>query len=141
MSAEAEIRKLFEHWETAIRSKDLDGSLAHYAPDVLAFDLINPLQYTGSDAVRNRLESWFASFEGPIGFETRDLSITAGDDVAFAHSLNHVDATTKDGRKLDMWWRATVCFRRVGGHWTVTHSHTSVPFDMESGEASLDLEP
>ena len=141
MSAEADIRRLFEHWATAIRARDVDASLAHYAPDVLAFDLINPLQYARSDAVRTRLESWFSSFGGPIGYENRDLTITAGEDVAFAHSLNHVDATTKDGQKLDMWWRATLCFRKLDGDWVVSHSHTSVPFDMDTGKASLELEP
>ena len=64
-----------------------------------------------------------------------------GDDVAFSHSLNHVSATTKDGQRLDMYWRATVCFRKLDGSWTVTHTHSSVPFDMETGQASLDLEP
>jgi ketosteroid isomerase-like protein len=87
------------------------------------FDVVNPLQTTGSDAARARLEEWFASFQGPIGYELRDLSIAAGDDVAFSHSLSRVSATTTDGRKLDMWWRTTVCYRKVDGVWTVTHEH------------------
>ena len=40
-----------------------------------------------------------------------------------------------------MYWRATVCFRKLDGEWTVTHAHTSVPFDMETWRAALDLEP
>ena len=62
-------------------------------------------------------------------------------DVAFSHGLSHVSATTTDGRKLDMWWRTTVCFRKIAGKWMVTHEHNSVPFDVESGKASLDLQP
>jgi hypothetical protein len=27
------------------------------------------------------------------------------------------------------------------GEWRVIHTHTSVPFDVESGKASLDLQP
>ena len=69
------------------------------------------------------------------------LNPTAGEDAAFSHSLNHVSATTKDGRELDMFWRATMCFRNAGGRWTVTHEHSSVPFDMASGKALLDLKP
>src|SRR2546425_3692401 len=139
---EAEIRRLFAGWAKAICAKDVDGSLANYAPDVLAFDLITPLQYSGSAALRERLERWFSSFSDPtIGYENRDLHIVADDEVAFAHSLNHVSAATTGGQRIHMWWRATVCFRAVDGAWLVTHSHSSVPFDMETGQASLALEP
>jgi ketosteroid isomerase-like protein len=139
--AAAEIVELIERRATAIRAKDVDGSLYAYAPDVVAFDLIEPLRYRGSDAVRQRLEQWFSSFEGEIGYENREVGIVASEEVAFAHSLDHVKGRTTDGKTLDMWWRATLCFRKTGGRWIVTHSHTSVPFDMETSMALLELEP
>ena len=37
--------------------------------------------------------------------------------------------------------RVTVCFRRTGGRWLIAHEHFSVPFDMESGKALMNLEP
>ena len=40
-----------------------------------------------------------------------------------------------------MWWRATAGYRRTDGKWIVTHQHASVPFDVASGKASLDLKP
>lgn len=138
---EAQIRELIEDNARAIRAKDIDGATSNYAPEALLFDVINPLQYNGADALRKRLEQWFSTFQGQIGFEMRDLSITAGETVAFCHSLNHVSAIRTDGEKLDMWWRATLCLRKIGGKWMVTHGHSSVPFDMESGIASLDLKP
>lgn len=138
---EAQIRALVEDKSKAVRAKDSDGATANYAPDVLSFDVINPLQYIGAAAIRKRLGEWFSSFEGSIGFEIRDLSITAGDTAAFSHSLNHVSATKTDGVKLDMWWRETACYRKVDGKWLITHQHSSVPFDMENGKASLDLKP
>ena len=140
-AAEAEIRALIEDQAKAIRAKDVDGSLSSYAPDVLLFDVVNPLRSTGSGAARKRLAEWFSSFEGPLGFEQRDLGIRAQHDVAFVHSLNRVTATTIDGTTLDMWWRATVCWRRTGGTWRITHEHASVPFESASGQASLGLKP
>ena len=86
---------------------------------------------------RKRLAAWFASFRGPIGYELRDLSITAGDDVAFGHSLNRVSATTTDGRKLDMWWRATICYRRIDGAWMVASDDACLP--VASSTASTEL--
>ena len=138
---EARIRALIDDQAKAIRARDIGGSVSRYAPDILLFDVVNPLQSVGSDAARKRVAEWFATFQGPIGYELRDLSISAGEEVAFSHSLNRVSATTTDGEKLDMWWRATVCYRKLDGRWMVTHQHASVPFDMKSGRASLNLEP
>jgi uncharacterized protein (TIGR02246 family) len=141
VSTEEEIASLIDAWVAAIRAKDLDGSLSYYAPDVIGFDLVEPLRYVGADALRKRLEDWFASFDGTIDFENHELEIIGGDGVAFAHSLNHVTGTLTDGKSLDMYWRATLCLRKVDGEWLVVHTHTSVPFNMQTGEAQIDLKP
>ena len=139
--AEREVRAVVDNLAEAIRTKDVEALMGHYAPDVLAFDLLPPLQYVGADAIRKRVSEWLSSFQGSIGLEMRNLSITASDDVAFCHSLNGVSGTTKGGAKVDMWWRATNCFRKIDGKWFVAHGHSSEPFDMESGKALLGLKP
>jgi ketosteroid isomerase-like protein len=45
-----------------------------------------------------------------------------------------------NGSAVDMWVRSTVCLR-TSGDWLIVHEHTSVPFDAESGRATLDLTP
>jgi len=137
----AEIRALIDNRIAAVRTRDVSVSMPNVAPDILSFDVVNPLQYVGADAQRKRAEQWLASFQGPIGYEIQDLRITASDDVAFSHGLSHVSATKADGGTLDMWWRTTICFRKIGGKWTITHEHNSVPFDVETGKASLGLKP
>lgn len=138
---EADVRQLMDENAKAVRAKDINTSVSNYSPDIVSFDVVNPLQKFGLAACRKRAEGWFSSFEGPIGYEIRDLSITTGDDVAFCHSLNHVNGTKTDGGEIDMWWRSTLCYRKIDGKWIVTHEHNSVPFDVESGKASLDLKP
>lgn len=140
-AGEDQIRALINDRVKAVRAKDINGAMSRSAPDILAFDVINPLQYAGVDALRKRLEGWFSSFQGPINHEICKLSLTPGDDVAFSHSLNRVIGTTTEGKKIDMYWRATSCYRKIDGKWMVTHEHNSVPFDPESGKASLDLKP
>jgi uncharacterized protein (TIGR02246 family) len=140
--AEAEVRRLVEACAGALRAKDVDGLMSHYAPDVRSFDLAPPLQYRGADVYRKSLEEWFATFRGPIGYEIRDLSVTAAEDVAFCHSLNRISGARTDGEDTDVWVRASVCCRKDGGRWLITHDHLSVPFEMEPPfKASLDLEP
>jgi ketosteroid isomerase-like protein len=138
---EAQIRKLMDERGKAVRAKDISGVMSSIAPDILSFDVVTQLQSVGSDASGKRAREWFSSFEGPIGYEIRDLSITTGDGVAFCHSLNRISGTKIDGGKIDMWVRATLCLCKVDGQWLVTHEHQSVPFDVENGKASLDLKP
>jgi ketosteroid isomerase-like protein len=100
------------------------------------------LQYKGGAAMRKQaLEAWFKTWDGPIVYEIRDLEIETGGDIAFSHSLNRIAGTKTDGEKPDVWVRSTVGYRKVDGTWLVTHEHYSVPFDMKTLEASLDLTP
>ena len=139
--SEVEIRDLLDDLTRAVRDRDVERSLARYAPDVLVFDLVKPLQHEGSASLRKRLQDWFSSFDGPIGYELCAVDVVAGEDVSYAHSLNHVKGRTAGGDELDMWWRSTLGLRKRDGRWQVCHSHTSVPFDMETAKASLDLQP
>jgi uncharacterized protein (TIGR02246 family) len=138
---DAEIRALLDHRIAAVRAKDAAALTANHAPDVLSFDLIPPLRYRGLSALRQRAQEWFASFQGPLDYEISEVAIAAGEDVAFCHGLHRVSGTRADGQKIEMWWRATTGFRKADGRWVITHEHSSVPFDMTSGKASLDLKP
>lgn len=69
---QARIRRLMDHWAEAIRAKDVDGVMSHYAADIVTFDLAPPLQYRGADECRKNWEAWFPTFRGSIGYEIRD---------------------------------------------------------------------
>ena len=138
---ESQIRKLIDDRVNAVRARDIKGATSGIAPDIVVFDVVDPLQRLGSESSKKRAEEWFSSFQTPIGYEIRNLSIDVGDDVAFAHGLSHVSATKTDGAQLDMWWRSTICFRKIDGAWIVTHEHNSVPFNPGNGKASIDLKP
>ena len=138
---ESQIRQRLETWTKALRSKDLDGLMSHYAEDILVFDIAPPLQYEGATAYRKNWADWFPSFQGPVGYEIRDLTITTGDGVAFCSSLNRLTGKRTSGENSDVWLRATVGFRKIGGKWMVTHEHFSVPINMENFEGALDLKP
>lgn len=141
-TAEAEIRALIDDWAEALRAKDINGIMSHYAADIVTFDLAPPLQYTGADALKKSLEEWFPTFRGSVGYEIRGLNITASDDIAFCRSLNRISGTRTDGGQTDVWVRGTVCCRKIDGKWMVTHEHVSVPFYMDGTvKAAVDLKP
>lgn len=140
-TSEAQIRALIEERVQAIHAKDLNVLMAHHAPDVLSFDVLNPLQNRGAETIRGRAANWFAAYQSEIGYDVRDLKITAGTDVAFCTYLYRVTGTLQAGGAVDMWVRATVGFQKQDGKWLIVHEHQSVPFDGETGKASLDLKP
>ena len=140
---ESQIRKLMDDWANALRTKDADGLVSHYAADNVMFVLAPPLQYTSDNSPGQQgVEEWFATWTGTLGYEIRDVRITASDDVAFSHSLNRMNGTKTNGEKVDMWLRETLCFRKIDGKWKITHQHESVPFYMDgSYKAAVDLKP
>ena len=138
---EAAIKRVIEGGVNAVRNKDIGGAMSLYAPEVVSFDIVPPLRYLGADAFRNVWEEVFSSFQGPISYEMHDLTITVGDDVAFAHSLNRISGTMNNGQKTDLWLRWTACFRKINGKWLIMHHQNSVPVDLEHGKAVLDLKP
>ncbi len=125
----------------AFRAKDINGVVAIYAPEIVSFDLAPPLQYVGAAAYRKVFQEAMDSFQGQIDFEVRDLNITTGSDVAYSYSFNRMGGTMKNGRKLDLWLRWTACFQKINGKWLIMHEQVSVPVDLESGNAVLDLKP
>ena len=137
----AEIKRTIEDWVEALRAKDIDGVMSIYAADLVAFDLVPPLQYVGAGVYRNHwLEGW-SLLQGTFGYEVTDLDITVGDDVAFTRSLNRSSVTLTTGQKIEFWLRWTTCLRKIGGKWLMVHMHASVPFDFVTGRAVFDLKP
>ena len=138
---EALVRQRVEDWAKAIRAKDLDAVLSLYATNNVSFDLDPPLRYAGADNKREAWQKFFAGRPGPIGYAISELNVTANGDLAFVHSLNHVSGTLANGHKSDLWVRWTACFRRINGVWLVAHDHVSVPADLKTGQAVLNLTP
>jgi ketosteroid isomerase-like protein len=140
-STESEIRTLLESWSQAARAKDIDRLMSLYSPDIVYFDVVPPLQYAGSDAVRANFLRWFGGFESSIGQEIGDSHILVSGDIAFAYMLIRASGTLKDGREVGYWVRATVCCKRSHHGWLITHEHISLPFDFERGSVAIDLVP
>jgi ketosteroid isomerase-like protein len=138
---EAQIRQRIGKLTEALRAMDLERVMSNYAPDIVSFDIVPPLQHVGAEAKKNNWTNAFAMFQRPLGYEIRNLTITMGDDVAFGHSLNRINGTLKNGTSTDIWLRWTACLRKIDGNWLIVHDQASVPLDFESGRALLNLTP
>jgi ketosteroid isomerase-like protein len=126
---EARIKVLLEDWAAAVRRHDLPAILAHHDRDVLMFDLPPPLQCRGIEAYEATWGLLFQYHQPGTAFDFRELTVTAGAEVAFAAAIlwcgPDSSATPKD--KDGFLFRLTVGLRKVDGQWLIVHEHHSVP--------------
>ncbi len=134
------LRQAIDEFAEAFQSKNLERILALYAPDILAYDLMPPLQHKGIDAWRKLWQSSLPMMDGDIKSEVRDLTIEVNQDLAFCYGLSHF-SLTGGKQNVDTWMRWTAGFKKINDKWLVTHEHTSYPTDMQSGKALMNLKP
>jgi ketosteroid isomerase-like protein len=139
--AETGILELTDRWLKAVQALDIDGIVAHYAADIIAYDAVSQLRFMGVDAYRKHWQACLAMCPGPMIFEIHDLNIVAGDEVAFGYSLIRCGGTSDSGEEKASWMRMTTGYRKIGRKWMIVHEHFSSPFDMESGKALFELKP
>ncbi|MEU5613677.1 YybH family protein [Streptomyces sparsogenes] len=134
---DSDIRAILESRTDAQQSKDIDRLMSFYSPDIVYYDVVPPLRFTGTDEVRRNFVRWFDGYEGPISLETHDLTIAESGDVAFAQMLHLDSGERKGGLQTSMWVRETVCLRRSNGTWLITHEHISIPINPANLQAWL----
>jgi PhnB protein len=137
---EAKIRTLIDQRINAQHAKDAKALLSFLTGDFVSFSLAPPLISAMRD--KKDYDAWFATWQGPISTEVRDLTISVSGDLGTSHSLNLMSGTSADGQDVRLWYRQTLIFRKAGGAWKVAHQHDSVPFYMDGGfRAAIDLKP
>lgn len=129
---DSEINVFLESRVDASEAKDIERLMDHYSPDIVYYDVVPPLQFTGLAETRRNFERWFAGYEGPISLQTHDLNVAVSGDVAFANMLHLDSGVRTNGMESSIWVRSTVGCRRIDGRWLITHEHISLPIDMQT---------
>jgi ketosteroid isomerase-like protein len=124
MTAEAEIAGTLDDWAAAVRAHDMAGVLRSRSPDIVMFDVPEPLQSKGIDAYRDTWTLFFGD-EGSRRFELRETRIVAGGDVAWVRAIPQCTTAPEPAGRL------TMGLRRVGGRWVVEHEHHSFPIPLD----------
>lgn len=140
---ETAVRTVLDDLVRGVRTKNIDLVSSAYASNALSFDMVKPLAHRGSEA-REGNQAWFETWEGGLDYALDQLEVTTSTagDLAFAHAFGHMVGTKKqDGEQVDLWFRWTANLSCIAGFWKIVHEHTSVPFDMKTGQAELALTP
>ena len=140
---EAQIRALEDRFTAAFNAADVDAIMKVYVPNesLVIFDIIPPRQYVGAKAFRKDWEDFLTLFKGPLKYEINDLQVEADGTLGYSHSIQRVSGTDTKGQPVDLTWRDTAAYRKVGGNWVIVHEHGSVPVDLATGKPDLASKP
>jgi len=96
-----------------------------HTPDILMFDVPEPIQARGRAQYQETWELFFAYSPGGVeSFRLRELEIVTSESVAFAHCLLDV---------VDVRCRLTLGLQKIGGEWMIAHEHHSSPWPDPRG--------
>jgi len=140
-SAVPEAQQWLKDWTNAFQTKNSDAMSALYAQDVVAYDIIPPLQYAGKDAYMKDWKEFFAEFNGPLKTDMKDCHFQTSGNLAALECLTLLSGTTTKGETVNSWLRVTSILRKDNGKWLDIHDHASYPEDPATGKALEDLKP
>ncbi len=123
---EQEIREMVLRWTDAVHTGDLDRVVANHAPDIVMFDVPPPEDgIRGHKAYRDTWPPFFEWQRAGAVFDVMELSVTAGEDVAFAWALLRCGSPNELSAGPERRLRLTIGLRKDAGRWKVTHEHHS----------------
>src|SRR5262245_40696125 len=112
-----QVVQVIEDLFNALCGKDIKGMMAHYASDVVVFDVKPPFQTKGAVAWRHIWEACLPYFPEGFNVETRDMVVHVSGDLAIAHYMLRLVCDDKDHPASQTWIRTTSGFKRQQGRW------------------------
>ena len=128
-----------EHKCIAATSTDQAASIGCFDEnDIVLYDFIPPLEYSGDKAVRGDLDNFFNNAKNVKG-EFRQLQVVTDGKLGIVYSIQHFTWTSKDGKPMEATLRVTDAWHKAGGKWKIFHTHVSVPVNPATDKAEMDL--
>ena len=102
--------------------------------ELVVYDIGTPREFDGAKAVRGDFQNFFDNWKN-LKFDFVSLHVVSDGKMGLANSIQHVTATDKNGKPVDMTVRVTDVWEREHGKWKIIHTHVSFPTDMATGKA------
>ena len=104
--------------------------------DIVLFDFMGPpREYAGPKAIHDHADEFSGWTNLKVDF--LELKVISDGNLALARSVQHVTATTPDGKPAHVTFRATDVWRKRDGQWKLISMHVSVPVDLKTGKADM----
>jgi len=132
------IQSLESRYAAALVARDLNAVMRAYSAgeDLFVFEAVPPRQFVGARAYRQHVQEFLVNFRDPFTYDVRDVVVTVAGDVAYGHSIQHLQGIDRDNR-IDMTIRVTDVYRKINGDWFIVQEHASFPVDPQTGKADF----
>lgn len=139
-----EVSEVLENYATAVYELDVEKFLAAYGDDIHLYDCWGRWELQGLPAWRESVAEWFSGIRednNVVEVTFDDVVITEDASVAFVHCAVNFTGYEAGGSEplRQMTNRFTFGLKKLEGSWQITHEHSSLPIDLETGKALFDL--
>jgi uncharacterized protein (TIGR02246 family) len=120
---EQQIIALFEEWQSALRTGDVNQVADRYAPDAVLLPTLSPRIRT----TREEIVDYFVGFlaKQPEAWVTERVIAVLAPDCA-VDSGRYSFALTQNGTRQQVEARYTFVYRRTGEAWLIVSHHSSL---------------
>ncbi len=139
--AKEEVLKVLNDTFAAISAKDVKRLIAHYASDVIVYDVKPPFQTKGAIAWRHTWEACLPYFPDKFRFEVSEMNIQVSPGMAVANFFMKIVTDDPAHDAAQTWIRCTSCMKRQQSKWKIFHEHGSLPFNPHTLQVIQTLEP
>lgn len=122
----AEIRNIIDNWVLSVQERNIEGILANHSDNIVLFDVPPPFESVGIEAYKKTWEQSFFNGTEKGVYEILELTIEAGNDVAFCFGTLKCSWNNK-GNFEELKFRLTVGLKRTNDGWSIKHEHHSIP--------------
>ncbi|WP_404447916.1 nuclear transport factor 2 family protein [Sutcliffiella horikoshii] len=134
---------VLEKYKQAIYEKDVESFLAIYDADVHIYDCWGKWESKGISLWRENVVNWFGAMreEGELlKVDVSDVTIEENTNLAFVHcAITFAAYNEKSEEKLrQITNRFTFGLKKINESWLITHEHSSLPIDMETGKGMFE---
>jgi uncharacterized protein (TIGR02246 family) len=138
-----QVQDVLQNYQSAVYEKDVERFVSSYASDIHIYDCWENWECKGISQWRGMVKGWFNGLkeEGvSLKVEFNDVAVEENSNLAFVHCAVSFTAHNESGEKLrQMANRFTFGLRKENESWTITHAHSSLPINMETGKGIFDL--
>lgn len=138
------VEYMLKNYKDAVHKKDAEKFLSAYADDVHIYDCWERWESKGISLWRESVVGWFNELNKDgylLNVDFNDVTIVENDNVAFVHCAvtyaAYKDNVEEKIRQITN--RFTFGLKKVNESWLITHEHSSLPIDIQSGKGIFNL--
>ncbi|PPA69370.1 YybH family protein [Jeotgalibacillus proteolyticus] len=138
------VQDVLENYKSAIYERDVEKFISSYSDDVHIYDSWGHWEWKGISLWKDNVVEWFNGLKEEgylLKVEFTDVTIEENNDLAFVHcAVTFAGYTEQSGEKSrQMTNRFTFGLKKQNDSWLISHEHSSLPINMDTGKGMFDL--